>query len=85
MTYRVQSGRPIQRKDHSELGAVQCARRAHDEGFALAMTFDPGDAPDATLSMHAIDIILGVMHLRGWRHDGQKMWMGLARKWPDPW
>ena len=50
------------------------------------MTFDPpGDAPDATLGMHAADIMLGLMHLRGWRHDGQKMWMGRARGLPDQW
>ena len=85
MTYRVQSGRPIQHKDLSELGAVHCALRERDEGFALAMTFDPGDAPGATLGKHAIDIMLNLMFLRGWRHDGQVMRMGLAREWPDRW
>ena len=81
MTDHVPSGPP----DPSETVAVQYALRAHDEGFALAMTFDPGDAPSTTLGNHAIDIMLGLMHLRRWRHDGQPMWMGRACEWYDPW
>ena len=81
MTDHLPSGQP----DPSELEAVQYALRAHDEGFALAMTFDPGDAPSTTLGNHAIDIMLGLMHLRRWRHDGQPMWMGRACEWYDPW
>ena len=85
MTYGVKSDRPIQHKEDSELGAVQCAQRERDEGFALAMSFDPGDTPNATLGMHAMDIMVGLMHLRGWRHDEQELRIRLAREWPDRW
>ena len=85
MIYRVKSGRPIEHRNDRDLAAVQCALRKRDGGYVLAMTFDPGYAPDATLGMHAMDIMLGLMFLRGWRHDWQEMRIGLAREWPDRW
>ena len=85
MRYRVKSGRPVQRKDAAELDAVQYALRQRDNTFALAMAFDPGDAANETLVVHAADVMLGLMHLRGWRHDAQEMQIGLAADWTDRW
>ena len=85
MTYRVGTGRPIQHKRLSELDAVQCALRERDGGLALAMTFDPGDAPNEILTMHAADIMLGLMHARGWRDLNERILIGLARNWTDRW
>lgn len=64
---------------------MQCSLRERDNGFALAMTFDPGDAPNDVLSVHAPAIMLGLMQLRGWRRDGQEMLIGLGRDWTDRW
>ena len=60
MGYRVKSGRPVEHKEAAELDAVQCALRERDDGFALAVSFVPGDAPNDTLSMHAPEIMLGL-------------------------
>ena len=85
MGYRVKSGRPVEHKEAGQLDAVQCSLRVRDDRFALAMSFDPGDAPDDTLCAHAPEIMLGLMQLRGWRYDGQEMLIGLARDWTDRW
>ena len=85
MRYRVQSGRPVVHKAAAELDAVRCALRRRDGGFALAMTFDPGDAANLTLTAHAADLMLGLMHLRGWRHAGQEMRIATAADWTDRW
>ena len=85
MRYRVQSGRPVVHKDAAELDAVRCALRRRDDGFALAMTFDPGDAANLTLTAHAADLMLGLMHLRGWRRAGQEMRIATAADWTDRW
>ena len=85
MRYRVQSGRPVVHTAAAELDAVRCALRRRDDGFALAMTFDPGDAANLTLTAHAADLMLGLMHLRGWRHAGQEMRIATAADWTDRW
>ena len=85
MPYRVKDGRPVEGREAGQLDAVQCALRERDDGFALAMTFDPGAASNDTLSVHAPEIMLGLMQLRGWRYDGQEMLIGLARDWTDRW
>ena len=49
------------------------------------MAFDPGDAPGTALSVHAADILLGLLQLRGWRRDPQEVRVGRADTWPDQW
>ena len=85
MGYRVNSGRPVEHKEAGEFDAVQCALREGDDGLALATTFDPGDAANVVLTVHAADIMLGLMHLRGWRDLNERILIGLARDWPDRW
>ena len=85
MRYRVQSGRPIVRRQAEELDAVQYRLRERDGALALAMAFDPGDAANETLMVHAAHIMLGLLQMRGWRHDGQEMRIGFASDWTDPW
>ena len=85
MGYRVKDGRPIEHKEAGQLDAVQYSLRERDDGPALAMTFDPGDAANDTLTAHSLEIMLGLLQLRGWRHDGQEMLIGLARDWTDQW
>ena len=49
------------------------------------MTFDPGGEAIETLTVQAIDMMLGLMQLRGWRRHGQDMTIGLARDRTDRW
>ena len=85
MGYRVKSGRAVEHKKAAELDSVQCSVRERDDGPALAMTFDPGDAANDTLSAHAPEIMRSLMQLRGWRYDGQEMLIRLAHDWTDRW
>ena len=85
MTYRVKSGRPVEHKDTGSFGAVQSGLRKRGDGYALAMTFDPGEVTDEPLIEHAADLMLGLLHLRGWRHDEQEMLLGRASDWTDQW
>ena len=85
MRYRVKSGRPVLRTDAEELDAVQYRLRERDGALALAMAYDPGDAADETLMVHAAHIMLSLLQMRGWRHDGQEMLIGFASDWTDPW
>lgn len=64
---------------------MQWTFRPRDEAFALAMTFDPGAAASESLVAHAADLMLGLLHMRGWREDGQRTRLGLAREWSDRW
>ena len=85
MRYQVQSGRPVEHNDAAELDAVQWALRRRDDGLALAVTFDPGDAFSISLTAHAVDILLGLTYLRGWRDYAQEMRIALATDWTDRW
>ena len=83
--YRVKSGRPIERRDYAELGAVQFGLRKRGDGMALAMAFDPGEVPTEQLLEHAGALMLGLLRLRGWRGDKQEFLLGLANDWTDQW
>ena len=85
MTYRVKDGRPIEVKAPEALDAVRWTLHERGDAFALAMAFDPGDAPGTALSVHAAELLLGLLHLRGWRRDPQEVRVGRADTWPDPW
>ena len=45
--YRVQTGRPIERKGPEDLPGIEGKVRERDDGFALAMVFDPGEHVEA--------------------------------------
>ena len=85
MTYRLQFGCPVEYKGPEELDAVQWAIRRRDDTFALAMAFDPGDTGGEALMVHGVDVMLGLMWIRGWRHEGQAFQLGRAAGWTDRW
>ena len=85
MGYRVKTGRPVQHKQPGQLDAVQFALRERGNGYALAMSFDPGEAANDILTVHAADIMLGLMHLRGWRDLNEEILIGLENDWTDRW
>lgn len=83
--YRVKTGRPVEHKVPEAFDAVRHGLRTDGETHVLAMAFDPGSCTHETLVVHAADVMLGLLYLRGWRHDGQQMRVGLARDWPTRW
>ena len=83
--YRVKAGRPMERREPEQLDAVQSSLREKRDGFSLAMSFDPGEMSNNTLTVHALDIMLGLLELRGWRRHGQEATLGPAIGWADRW
>ena len=81
----VQSDRPVEYKEPEALDAVQWAIRRRDDALALAMAFDPGDAGGEALMIHGVDLMLGLMWLRGWRHEGQAFRLERAAERSDRW
>ena len=85
MTCPVRDACPVEYKEPDELDAVQWTLRRRGDTFALAMAFDPGDAPSDALAVHGVDVLLGLMWLRGWRRDDQAFRFKRATEWADPW
>ena len=85
MGYRVKTGRALKRIAPQGLSAVQSAIRARDDGVALAMSFDPGTVSDIALNSHAIDILMGLLYVRGWAQAQQDMLIAMAQDWTDRW
>ena len=85
MRYRVQNARPTQHKKAGELEAVQATLRERNGGYAMAMVFDPGSTESERLLVHAADVMLGLMYLRGWRKLEEQVLIGLASNWSDQW
>ena len=85
MGYRVKTGRPVQHKGPGQLNAVQFALRERGNGYALAMSFDPGEAANEILIEHAADIMLGLMLVRGWRDLTEEILIGPTNDWTDRW
>ena len=67
------------------VSAVQSAIREREDGFALAMSFDPGTVSDSVLNRHAIDVVMGLLYVRGWRPEKEEMLIGMAEDWADRW
>ena len=85
MKYRVKTGRPVTKVASEGLRAVQSALRERDDGFALAMSFDPGTVRDGVLNRHAMDVVMGLLHVRGWRPERHELRIGKAEEWDDRW
>ena len=85
MGYRVKTWRALKRIAPQGLSAVQSAIRARDDGVALAMSFDPGTVSDIALNSHAIDILMGLLYVRGWAQAQQDMLIAMAQDWTDRW
>ena len=85
MRYRVKTGRPVEHKQAAEIDVVYFNLRETEPGYALAARFDPPENGDLTLMTHALDLFLGTLALRGWRHDQQEVRLASARDWPEPW
>ena len=53
--------------------------------MALAMSFDPGAVRDLALNARAVDVVMGLLSLPGWRGAGQAVRVGAAGGWADRW
>ena len=85
MTERVQSVHPpVVSKEPEELDAVQWTLRRRGDTFSLAMAFDPGDGARDALAVRGIDVMLGLLWLRGWRRAGQAFRFEPAPEWTGP-
>ena len=85
MGYRVKTGRPLTKVEPDRLSAVQGAIRKRKDGLAIAMSFDPGTAGDGMLHTHALDMLMGLLHVRGWTLEQQQVLLGNAGDWSDRW
>ena len=85
MRYRVRTGRPVKKVEPEGLDAVQCTIREREDGMSVAMSFDPGTVRDTLLNTHAVDIVMGLLYVRGWRAERQDVLLGKAADWADRW
>ena len=85
MSYRVRTGRAVKTVEPEGLDAVQCTIRERKDGMSVAMSFDPGTVGDGVLNVHAVDIVMGLLYVRGWRAERQEMLLGKAANWADRW
>ena len=65
MRYRVKSGRPVRKVTAEGVSAVQSAIREREDGMSVAMSFEPGAVDDGVLHAHAMDIVMGLLYVRG--------------------
>ena len=82
---RVQSDRTAQNEHSMSFEAVQWSVRSHGQKQQLAMCFDPGESTSLIHTDHAMDLMWGLLHLRGWKDDTPAVKLGLADGWDDRW
>ena len=85
MRYRVKSGRPVRKVAAEGLSAVQSAIREREDGVSVAMSFDPGAVDNSVLNAHAMETVMGLLYVRGWRAERQDVLVGEAADWADRW
>ena len=67
------------------LNAVRGAVLERNGAMTLAMAFDPGTVSDIALHVHALDIVMGLLYVRGWRRVKHKVRVVNARDWAERW
>ena len=85
MKYQFTTGRALEHSAPQSLGAVRSAVRERNDAPALAMVFDPGEVTDIALHAHAVDIVMGLLYVRGWRGATQAVRVDNAGDWADRW
>ena len=83
MTYRITCDRPLAGLTPDERDNVRHAYRLKDDQVSLAMGFDPRDAVSPALAAHAIEMMTGLLYLRGWCNQTPEVHLALANDWPD--
>ena len=85
MGYRVMPGRALETVGEEALHAVQSTVHRRDGAPVLAMSFDPGTVIDTALGTHAVDLVLGLLTMRGWRRPGQPLRVDVAGDVAERW
>ena len=75
----------VSRVRPAALRASLSAIRKREDGMALAMSFDLGRVRDGVLEMRAMDLVTGLLYVRGFRAEQHKMLVDKARDWADRW
>lgn len=85
MGYRIRTGRPLERVAPERLRAVQGTLTSRGGAVALAMTFDPGAVRNGALLAHAVDIVAGLLYVRGFTSAEQGLRAGSAADRAERW
>ena len=85
MTYRITNVRPLAELTPDERDNVQHAYRVDTDQVSFAMVFDPVDTTESALVAHAMEMITGLLYLRGWCNQTPEVLLAEASSWPDRW
>ena len=83
MTYRITNDRPFPGLTPEERDNVRHAYRLDNDQVSLALGFDPGDTASPALAAHAVEMITGLLYVRGWCNRTPEVVLALASDWPD--
>ena len=67
MRYRV--GPPVRKIDRERPGATRSAVSKREDGMSVAVSFDRGTVGDGVSNAHAVDVVTGLLDVRGWRAE----------------
>ena len=68
-----------------ERANVQHAYCSETDPGSFAMVFDPGDSTEPTLVAHAVEMITGLLYLRGWCEQTTDVLIAAANGWSGRW
>ena len=83
MTYRITNDRPLAGLTPDERDNVRHAYRLDDGQVSFAMGFDPLDTLEPSLAAHAIEMVTGLLYVRGWCDRTPEVLLAPATDWPD--
>ena len=83
MTYRITNDRPLAGLTPEERDNVRHAYRLDDDQVSLALGFDPVDTAEPALVVRAIEMMTGLLYIRGWCNHTPELLLAPAIDWPD--
>ena len=85
MTYRITHDRPLPELGPDERRNVGSAYQIENGELSVAMGFDPGDTTEPALAAHAIEMVTGLLYLRGWCSQAPQIRLVMAASPDRPW
>ena len=85
MTYRITYDRPLPELGPDERRNVGYAYLLENGELSVAMGFDPSDTAEPSLAAHAIELLTGLLYLRGWCTQTPEIRLVLAASPDRPW
>ena len=83
MTYRITNDRPLAGLTPEERDNVRHAYRLDNDQVSLALGFDPVDTAEPALVVRAIEMMTGLLYIRGWCTQTPEVLLAPATDWPD--